>query len=91
MISADNRIPPKPFPLIAKHVNDVREPVAVITLGDMLKLASSRSWPGTVTHAPSRVVGSKFVEVECTFLVRAIVSPDDLLRMQTLLKLRGEV
>ena len=75
------------LPLITSQVDDLRAPVAVITLGDMLKMTSSRTWPGAVTTDPSR---TRFVEIECTFRARAIVSSDDLLRMQTLLKLRGE-
>lgn len=76
------------LPVIAKSVTDVREPVAVITVADLLKAAASRTWPGTMTR--SQPLHNK-VEIECAFRIRAIISSDDLLRMQTLLKLRGEL
>jgi hypothetical protein len=77
-----------PAPLIAKNVTNVNEPVAVITVTDMIKMASARTWPGSVTRSPST---KNFVEIECDFKVRAIVTEDDVVRIQTLLKLRGEI
>lgn len=95
---ANTPFPRQEPPLITKSVTDVREPVAIITVMDMLKAVNSRTWPGTVVQAntpPGTITRSQpprdTVEVECAFRIRAIISSDDLLRMRTLLKLRGEL
>ena len=88
-IAANTSFPRQEPPLITKSVTDVREPVAIITVMDMLKaVVQANTPPGTMTR--SQPLHNK-VEIECAFRIRAIISSDDLLRMQTLLKLRGEL